>query len=95
MSSPFPGMDPYLEQPDVWRGFHHHLAEEVMRRINPLLGSRYYADVDVTFSVEDVHIAASERPTAPVPDSNESEKGRFGSADGAVRSTVAVRQAEA
>lgn len=22
MSSPFPGMDPYLEAPEIWRGFH-------------------------------------------------------------------------
>lgn len=25
MPSPFPGMDPYLEDPDMWRGVHHRL----------------------------------------------------------------------
>jgi hypothetical protein len=23
MPSPFPGMDPYLEDSEIWRGFHH------------------------------------------------------------------------
>jgi hypothetical protein len=25
MPSPFPGMDPYLESPELWRGFHARL----------------------------------------------------------------------
>ena len=25
MPSPFPGMNPYLEQPSVWAGFHNRL----------------------------------------------------------------------
>ncbi|WP_416223741.1 DUF4058 family protein [Thermoflexus sp.] len=26
MPSPFPGMDPYLERPDLWPDFHGNLA---------------------------------------------------------------------
>ena len=29
MPSPFPGMDPYLEAPEIWRGFHHVLADKI------------------------------------------------------------------
>ena len=29
MPSPFPGMDPYLEAPDIWPDFHHGLAGEI------------------------------------------------------------------
>jgi hypothetical protein len=59
MPNPIPGMDPYLEDPEIWRGFHHHLAEEVMRQLNPLLAPRYYADVEVILAAEEVRISAS------------------------------------
>ncbi len=26
MASPFPGMDPYIEAPGLWAGFHHEEA---------------------------------------------------------------------
>jgi hypothetical protein len=57
MASPFPGMDPYLEAPDLWRGFHHHLAEELVRQLNPLVAPKYYADVDVHTVLQELTIA--------------------------------------
>lgn len=40
MSSPFPGMDPYLEDPDIWVGFHHSFADETKaHRFSMLRGS--------------------------------------------------------
>jgi hypothetical protein len=31
MPSPFPGMDPYLEAPDIWPDFHNALGAETPR----------------------------------------------------------------
>lgn len=46
MPSPFPGMDPYLEQPDVWPDFHArfiaNLANEIGRHVRP----RYFVRIE-------------------------------------------------
>lgn len=57
MASPFPGMDPYLEDHNVWPGFHHSLANEVVAQLNAQIGPRYYADVNVRTVFEEVSIA--------------------------------------
>lgn len=59
MPSPFPGMDPYLEDKTIWPGFHQLLAGEIMALLNPLIGPRYYADVEVQTILEEVSIAAT------------------------------------
>jgi hypothetical protein len=43
MPSPFPGMDPYLESPDIWPDFHHRFAEHVSAELNRTLPAPYYA----------------------------------------------------
>ncbi|MBS1251289.1 MAG: hypothetical protein MAG451_00321 [Anaerolineales bacterium] len=43
MPSPFPGMDPYLEAPDIWPDFHDALAAELRRDLNTILPEPYYA----------------------------------------------------
>src|SRR5579884_265029 len=43
MPSPFPGMDPYLEAPDIWPDLHHALAREVTGALNASLPLPYYA----------------------------------------------------
>ena len=79
MKSPFPGMDPYLEQPFIFPGFHHSLAVEIKRQLNPQLGSKYFADLEITITIKDGHdgnqynvipdTAVMERiPTAPMVD---------------------------
>lgn len=65
MSYRFPGMDPYLEAPNIWRGFHHSLAEEIRARLNESMGVKYYADVEVYTTFEEIHIG---KPKAVVPD---------------------------
>lgn len=40
MSSPFPGMDPYLEGP-LWSMVHNSLIEEIARQLTPQLWPRY------------------------------------------------------
>jgi hypothetical protein len=59
MPSPFPGMDPYLEDSNIWPGFHHLLADEFVTQLNPMVGPKYYADVEVRTVVEEVSIAAA------------------------------------
>ena len=61
MSSPFPGMDPYLEAPEIWRGFHHSLADEIKAQLNTVLSPRYYADVEVRTVLEEVGVATTKR----------------------------------
>lgn len=65
MASPFPGMDPYLEDPSIWPGFHHSLAEELRARLNAQIGPKYYADVEVRTVFEEVTISV---PRAIYPD---------------------------
>jgi len=51
MSSPFPGMDPYLEG-HLWPDVHHRLATEISRRLTPRLKPRYVARLEI-YVVED------------------------------------------
>jgi hypothetical protein len=47
MSSPFPGMDPYLENPQYRRGLHHLLISHIAETLNTkLLPPNYSADID-------------------------------------------------
>lgn len=43
MPSPFPGMDPYLEAPDLWPDFHNNLAPEIQGQLNPQITPKYVA----------------------------------------------------
>ncbi len=40
---PFPGMDPYLEAPDIWPDFHNRLATALSTMLNAQLPAPYYA----------------------------------------------------
>ena len=35
MPSPFPGMDPYLEHPNLWPELYHWLISEIARFLSP------------------------------------------------------------
>ncbi|HKI18636.1 MAG TPA: DUF4058 family protein [Isosphaeraceae bacterium] len=37
MPSPFPGMDPYLENPDHWPGIHHNLISGIQGQLSAQL----------------------------------------------------------
>src|SRR5438477_3787804 len=45
MSCPFPGMDPYLEDPKHWPAFHHQLIMCLYQALLPGLVDRYRARV--------------------------------------------------
>jgi hypothetical protein len=46
MLSPFPGMDPYLEDPGIWPDFHTTFYVEMKRGLNRILPSGYMAKID-------------------------------------------------
>lgn len=48
MRSPFPGMDPYLENPGRWAGVHGLLISAIRVELNRRLGRRFVADADAT-----------------------------------------------
>lgn len=43
MPSPFPGMDPYLENPAWWQDFHHRFITYAAEALFPTLRPRYRA----------------------------------------------------
>jgi hypothetical protein len=50
MRTPFPGMDPYLEHPESWQGFHNSLIAAIALDLAPRLRPRYYvATVERTY----------------------------------------------
>ncbi len=53
MPSPFPGMDPYLESPDIWPDLHHRFISEVQTALNPHLRPQYVARVELRVYVTD------------------------------------------
>jgi hypothetical protein len=60
MSSPFPGMDPYLEQPVFWSEFHSRLIVAIADAVVPSLLPRYYVGVE-TRTYSDVSGKTKER----------------------------------
>ncbi len=62
MPSPFPGMDPFLEDPAVWPGFHLMLMAETVRYLQPILNSRGY------FAVPGSRVWLGEAERAIYPD---------------------------
>src|SRR2546425_492541 len=65
MPSPFPGMDPYIEQPDLWPDFHNRLADEMSARLNTVIRPRYVARL-TPYTVYE--IIAVDRPRGVRPD---------------------------
>lgn len=84
MASPFPGMDPYIEDPEVWSDFHGRLAEEVSAQLNRVLQPRYVARLTprVTYEMVEIGERRSVRPDVGVwqPQPPFGETGRGGAA---------------
>lgn len=60
MPSPFPGMDPYLEHPALWRGVHHRLITYIADTLSAQLPQRYVADIG-----ERLYVVETERDIYP------------------------------
>lgn len=53
MASPFPGMDPYLEQPAFWAAFHSRLIVALADAVAPRILPKYYIEVETrTYSTD-------------------------------------------
>ncbi len=46
MPSPFPGMNPYLEQEDTWEDFHHNFPTRAQEALNRSVGANYLVKVE-------------------------------------------------
>lgn len=57
MPSPFPGMDPYIEDPEIWSDFHGGVADEMRAELNSVLQPRYVARMTPRVTYEIVEIA--------------------------------------
>jgi hypothetical protein len=53
MPSPFPGMDPYLEDPARWPDVHHELISETRAYLNQRLRPKYFVRVEERVYVSD------------------------------------------
>lgn len=67
MPSPFPGMDPYVEQPRLWMDFHSDLAAEIRAELNRQIRPAYFARLTPYATYEVVEIALS-RLQKVIPD---------------------------
>ena len=76
MPSPFPGMDPYIEDPEIWSDFHSNLAMEIQSQLNQIIQPHYVARLTPRVTYEIVEIAKTQmvRPDVgiwqPSPRSN-------------------------
>ncbi len=65
MPSPFPGMNPYLEHPNIWEDFHANLATEIQSQLSPKLRPRYFAALVPRVTYEEVTIEERLRSIKP------------------------------
>lgn len=61
MESPFPGMDPYLEEPTMWPDVHHELIANIRDQIQAKLTSDYRAIITPYVAFESIEIAPVRR----------------------------------
>lgn len=65
MPSPFPGMNPYFEAPEIWEDFHQNLATEIQIQLIPQLRPKYYAALVPRVTYEEVIIQQDPRDAKP------------------------------
>lgn len=53
MASPFPGMDPYLEDPALWPDVHHELISVARERLNRKLRPKYHVRIEERVYISD------------------------------------------
>ena len=65
MPSPFPGMDPYLEEPGLWPDVHHELISGTRSSLNNILRPKYYVRIEQRVYISDENDSGR---TVMVPD---------------------------
>ncbi len=53
MPSPFPGMDPYLENPEVWPNAHARLIADIQETLNARIRPKYFAWIESRIYLSD------------------------------------------
>ncbi len=59
MPSPFPGMNPFLEQNDTWEDFHLHFITHAQEALSPVVGPNYIVKIEVRLILHE--LSADER----------------------------------
>lgn len=59
MPSPFPGMDPYIEQSRIWTDFHGGLADEIRAALNRQIRPAYFARLTPYTTYEVIEVSHS------------------------------------
>ncbi len=76
MANPFPGMNPYLESPELWPQVHHLLISSIFESLVPHLLPKYIVDIEkrvyeiggensLLVGIPDVTVQRSPSPTNP------------------------------
>ena len=60
MPCPFPGMDPYIERPQIWPDFHDRLVTYISEALQPQLRPRY-----VALTQDRLYVVEHRRPIRP------------------------------
>ena len=69
MPSPFPGMDPYLEQRSVWRTLHNRLLTGISDELQPQIAPTYWVAVEeLTYEAVSEDLLLLGSPDASVVD---------------------------
>ncbi len=82
MPSPFPGMNPYLEQDDVWHDFHQRFATAMAETLGGLIAPRYFVKIDEHAYIHEM--PADHRRPARRPDAFVAPSGAAGAVTDAV-----------
>ena len=96
MPTPFPGMDPYLEQPVLWPDMHNGLIAELRNTLAPQLRPRYYVALEErTYLAEPAGLTFVSRPDvtvvgSPTPAASGSSPGEASSMAVAILEPVIV-----
>src|SRR5262245_9153017 len=53
MASPFPGMDPWLEHPEVWPNAHARLIADIQESLNAVIRPKYVALIESRIYLSD------------------------------------------
>jgi len=65
MAHPFPGMNPWLENPAIWRNVHYSLIAALRDELAPVLRPRYFVDIEAHTYIA---VAPESPPATRFPD---------------------------
>ncbi|MBI3361908.1 MAG: DUF4058 family protein [Chloroflexi bacterium] len=72
MPNPFPGMNPWLENPALWRDVHHRLISGLADELAPRLRPRYFVAVETHTYIS---VASTQPPATRYPDVMVNDRG--------------------